>query len=555
MRQVAALILVGIATSAGALDPNTAKNIDTIFADLNATNSPGCALGVIADGSLVYGSGYGMASLEHQAPIDVDTVFYTGSVSKQFAAAAVAMAAREGHLSLDDDIRKWFPEIPDYGDVITVRHLVHHTSGLRDYLGLMALAGVPFENVIEAAWVLDLISRQQATNFAPGEKYLYSNSGYFLLAQLVGRATGQSLREYTHAKFFAPLGMDHTHFHDDRTEVVKRRAAAYTQTEDGGVELNWSPAFDQVGSGGLLSTIVDLVEWDRSYYDGRLGEDFWDGLQTVGVLNNGDHQDYAFGLVIDEHAGHRRVQHGGSMFGYRAQLSRYPDERLTVAVLCNLASAEPDRRAEEVASLLLPMPTRAVKGDKQEDEAADTRTIADLSTEELETWVGEYRFDSGIVAAVELEQDKLTVSLIGQKLALQPLSANQFLMEGYRAPLSSAELTFNQTTETTSMTMEARGNVMKASRLAPRETDSTHLAAWVGRFSSEELMADAVIELKDNVLTYKVGTAQPREIHARDDWTLSHPFWHATATRGERGEVETFIIDAGRVKGITFSRD
>jgi CubicO group peptidase (beta-lactamase class C family) len=325
--------------------------IDSIFQDLAAPGTPGCAVGVVRDGALVFAGGYGTANLDHGVPITPSTVFYTGSVSKQFTAAAVALAAWQGHLSLDDDIRTHVPELPDYSVPITVRHLVHHTSGLRDYLALQLLAGIQPGVTDEA--VLALLARQRALNFEPGERYLYSNSGYFLLSEIVRRATGLSLRAFARREFFGPLGMERSLFLDDATEIVPGRATGYSPAEGGYRMDHWWP-FAQVGSGGLYSTVEDLARWAAALVAGRVGPTgFVDVLLERGVLVNGETLDYAFGLTLGEHRGLRTVGHGGALAGFRSHLVLFPDQATAVVVLCNRSDGDPGRRAMAVVERLL----------------------------------------------------------------------------------------------------------------------------------------------------------------------------------------------------------
>ncbi len=260
-------------------------------------------------------------------------------VSARLTGRPFSRAARQGHLSLDDDIRRHLPEIPDYGTPVTVRHLVHHTSGLRDYLALMHMAGMRYEDVHPDQELIELMARQEALNFEPGDEFLYSNSGYFLLAEIVRRTTGQSLREFAQENIFGPLGMTHTRFHDDRTEVVPHRAMAY-ESDDDGYRLLWYLNFDKVGSGGLLTTVEDLLLWDRAFYSDPLADGGLVGeLLERGVLNDGTVLDYAFALRHGEHRGLRTIDHAGSFMGFRAQLVRFPDERVSVVTLCNLAGS------------------------------------------------------------------------------------------------------------------------------------------------------------------------------------------------------------------------
>jgi CubicO group peptidase (beta-lactamase class C family) len=553
------------AVAAGAIDAEIRAQIDEIFADLDSIMSPGCAVGVIQDQRLVYSRGYGMASLEHGVPIDENTVFYTGSVSKQFTAAAVAMAAREGYLSLDDDIRKWFPELPDYGEPMTVRHLVHHTSGVSDYLGLMAMAGIPFENVIPAERVVDMIARQRALNFMPGEEYLYSNSGYFLLAQLVGRATDGSLRAYADEKFFQPLGMRHTHFHDDRREVVDNRALAYAPSP-GGFVVEWSPAFEQVGSGGLLSTIEDFVEWDRSYYDGRLGDGFWESMEQRGVLDDGEELNYAFGLNIGQYRGHRRVEHGGAMFGYRAHLARYPEQQLSVAILCNLASANPGQWAQRVADLFLPPGDETASGSNASErgDGSDTATAAeaepvDLTRRQLDAWVGDYEDEAGLSLGVTRQDGGLVVAIPAisvDALTLVPLSESAF--RAVDAPPQipdSTNFRFGETDGEASLAIEMGGNVVATLiRAAERATEMAELEAWTGSYRSDELSVVAQIALDGDRLTYQIGASNQLDLTVRRDGSFSMVAGRGRGEPGAGGRIGTFVLNAGRVRGLRFER-
>jgi len=336
------------------LEAATKARFDQVFDEFNRTTGPGCAVGVVQNGRLVFERGYGMGNLDHGIPLDGSSVFYLASVSKQFAAAAVLIAANEGHLSLDDDLRQHIPEFPDYGTPVTVRNLLHHTGGVRDYLTLMSLAGTPFENILSDEDMLGLIVRQRELNFVPGSEFLYSNSGYVLLAEVVHRATGRSLREYADEKIFGPLGMADTHFHDDRAHVVQRRVFSYDQTDDGEWATNYLINFDKVGDGGLYSTVADLATWDRAFYDNLLGvPSFADAMYERGVLTSGDTIDYARGLGVGYRRGLRRVAHGGGLMAFRTMIARYPDHRTTVVTLCNDGSANSGALSTAVEDIVL----------------------------------------------------------------------------------------------------------------------------------------------------------------------------------------------------------
>lgn len=335
----------------------TIPAVDAIFAPWDETGSPGCALGVVEDGEFIYERGYGFANLDWGIPSATDTVFYVGSVSKQFTAAVIALLAEEGAVDLDENIREYFPEIPKYVRPITVRHLVHHTSGLRDIYTLMSLAGIRLEDVFTDKQAIELIAAQRETNFEPGSEYLYSNSGYFLLAQLVERVSDKTLREFAEEKIFAPLGMKDTHFHDRPGHIVGRRAISYQDSdvdEHQEFQVSYLGNFDKVGAGGLYTTVRDLLLWDRNFYSGDVGgKPFLDLIHTRGVLNDGSQLTYAFGLTVDEYRGSKTVSHGGSMMGFKAAYLQFPEQRFSVITTCNLGSINPMPLAQQVADVYL----------------------------------------------------------------------------------------------------------------------------------------------------------------------------------------------------------
>ena len=297
-RTVLVLLSFALALGAGVAaqrPPAWAPQADAIFADVADPGAAGCAMAVYRDGRIAYERGYGIADLEHDVPITPASVFYVGSLSKQFTAFAVALAASEGKLSIDDDVRKWLPELPDYGTRLDVGHLLHHTSGLRDYNTLFDIAGRRNDEAFDNQIVLGIIARQRALNFPPGEQYLYSNSGYVLLSHIVERATGTPLAAYAKTRMFEPLGMRDTQFYDDVTRVVKNRAFAYERTAAGGVRDN-TPHSQRTGAGGVLTTVRDLLAWDNNFYEPKVGtKALIAAMQQPGALKSGKPLTYAYG--------------------------------------------------------------------------------------------------------------------------------------------------------------------------------------------------------------------------------------------------------------------
>ena len=356
---IASMLAAALAAPAEAQPPRVSVDssvhgrVDAVFAQWNRTDSPGCAVGVYRGGVIEYARGYGMANLELGVALSPQSVFDIGSTSKQFTAMSIMLLARDGKLSLDDDIRKYVPELPNYGKTITIRHILTHTSGIRDYLTLWGLAGVDDADLTTDDDALALIARQRELNFAPGDQWLYSNSGFFLASVIVKRVSGKTLARFAAERIFAPLGMTHTRFNDDHMAVIPDRATGYAPRDSGG----WATAmsnFEQTGDGAVQTSIEDLERWDENFYTGAVGgAETLATMQKTAVLNDGKQQTYALGLMVDRYRGLRAVSHGGSWAGYRAELLRFPEQHLSVACLCNLARTNPSLLARRVAEIYL----------------------------------------------------------------------------------------------------------------------------------------------------------------------------------------------------------
>ena len=343
--------------------------IDNVFADFNS-ETPGCALGVVQSGQLVYGRGYGMANLEHDIPINTTSVFRIGSVSKQFAAAVAALAAMEGYLDLEDPLQKWIPELPNYGEPLTLRHTLNHTSGLRDYITLMSLKGLRGDDFYTVAELIEVQALQEELNFPSGSEYLYSNSGYVLATEAVARAVGKPFKDYAEEVLFRPLQMSHSHFHDDHNHIVPLRADGYSPRGDG-FRTNMT-TLDMIGDGGVYTSIDDMVHWVTALEQDGIRSGLTPILETRGVLNSGEEISYALGQSHGEHRGLATIGHGGSWVGFRADVLRFPSQSTSIVTLCNRADASPSGRAIQVADIVLAEHLAPVS-EERSLEAEDTR--------------------------------------------------------------------------------------------------------------------------------------------------------------------------------------
>jgi CubicO group peptidase (beta-lactamase class C family) len=358
-----------------------AHAVDQLFAQWAGPDSPGASIAIVQNGKIVYSQGYGAANLEYGVPNSPATVFPLASVSKQFTAFAIYLLVQDGRLSLDDDVRKYLPKLHDFGKVITIRQLLHHTSGVRDQWNLLTLAGWRLDDVITDDDVARLLFQQTELNFAPGDQFLYSNSGYTLLAMVVKQVTGKTLPAFAKERIFDPLGMAHTHFQDDYGIVVKDRAYSYARQPDGKYQ------YVALSNSSLFSTVGDLARWDENFYTGEVGGPvLLAQMQEKGKLNNGKEIEYASGLEIGKYRGLRTVEHAGGDAAYRTNILRFPDQHFSVVVLANAGDLSPTALSFKIADIYLkdrlqPTPDKPSLGDKPE---------VTIDPKVLDAYVGDY---------------------------------------------------------------------------------------------------------------------------------------------------------------------
>ena len=530
-----------------AADEKTDK-IDKLFAEWDTTVSPGCALAVVKDGEIIYERGYGMAKIEDGLAMTPTKIFDIGSTSKQFTATCVAMLVRDGKISLDDDVRKHIPELPRYEKTITIDHLLHHTSGLRDYNALLELSGFRPESdspTVEES--LEVISRQKRLNYLPGEEYSYTNTGFFLLGQIVERVSGKSLNEFAQERIFRPLGMRHTIFQDDHTQIVKERASGYDKT-DKGFKLDMSN-WDETGDGNIYTSVEDLYIWDQAFYNNKLGKDLMDMLHTVGVLNNGKKLDYAFGLVVTEYKGLKVVEHGGAWAGFRAGFIRFPERKFSVICLANLSSIDPSGLCFKVADIFL----ADLLKDVPKAEAKKVESIK-LSPQELEAKAGNYQDDKfGMWISFSVKEDKLEIDGLGKPFHMVPVSPTTFVV--IDAP-EEITLEFAPPAKGKPLQATARiGNdetfkLVKAAPLAP--LTPLKLQEFAGLYKSEELLGSEyrlVVEKDGLAIKFRNAPKEPLVAKAPDKFNLGY-FNVEFVRKGNK--VTGFELSVGRAGHIIF---
>ena len=552
----AAALLAGVPAGAQSVPERApaeilATRVDSIFSDLDRDDSPGCAVGVYRAGEVLLAKGYGMASLEHGVPMSPHSVLNVGSVAKQFTGLAVVMLAQRGELSLDDPVRHHLPELPDYTAPVTIRHLIHHTNGIRDYFALMRLARGKVEEAGEDL-VLSILDRQEGLNFHPGEHWMYNTGGYVLLAMIVERVTGESFHEFTEREIFGPLGMDDTSFL--RAVTTRNRALAYEPYGEGAHRLH-IPTHSLVGTTGLYTTIEDLAKWDRNFYDMEVGgRDAIALVQTPGRLNSGQETAYAFGLRLGRYRGLRTVWHSGYDPGYEAMLLRFPDQRLSVALLCNIANLW--FRAYPVADLYLAdqFPVDTVGSDRVETE------VVQVSEEDLKALSGIYQSGDGLVVQrFAVEDGVLVVTIERARFPLMPVGERRF-GDGL-----THVGTFSEPSAGDSMTVTWSPNPTPRSREPLRlyrigrhwEPALADLRSYVGTFYSEALDASwQIVERDGELLLRRWGVAdQPLESLLPETFV----FRGSTAPRlgferDAAGRVSAMSLSTNQIMGVEFVR-
>jgi CubicO group peptidase (beta-lactamase class C family) len=475
----AIMLALAAPASSPAAPPVTAAEIDAHFSAWSA-ESPGCAVGVSLGDRIVLEKAYGMADLEHGVPNRPDTIYEAGSVSKQFTAAAVLLLAEDGRLSLDDRVSKFVPELPDNARSITIRQMLQHTSGLRDWGSVAEIGGWPRGTRVHThAHVLDILGRQQALNFAPGTRWSYSNSGYNLAAIIVARVSGESFAEFTRRRLFEPLGMTRTSWRDDFTRVVRDRAIAYAKD---GERYALDMPFEHVhGNGGLLTTVGDLLRWNANFTTRQVGgADFVRLMQTPGRLDGGGDTGYGLGLAVGRYQGVGELRHSGTTASYRAYLARYPDQGVSVAVLCNAGDSVPRQALHAVADLYL---AEHLKPDP-------TPRSTQLSAAELDAIAGLYRnIDRGDVVRIERDGDGLR---LGAETPLITLSAFRLTNgEGTTIELDGAGH---------GLMDEGSGAPVVLERVAAAQPTAADLETLEGVYASDEAETAFTVRVRDGAL-------------------------------------------------------
>lgn len=538
----------GLLLSTLLLTASQRARVDAVFKQYNASTVPGCAMGVFRNGSIAYARGYGMSDLEHDVRITPASLFDVGSISKQFAAAAIVLLAEQGKVSFTDDVHKYIPELPNYGAPLTLNELMWHTSGLRDYTDLLDLAGYGLEDATTDDEALSYIVHQRSLDFPSGTQYEYSNTNYFLLSVIVKRVTGQTLAQFVRQHIFLPLGMTHTIYRDDYAMLIPNRTMGYAPAGNGHFKNSMSN-WQQTGDGAVQLSIEDALKWDENFYDPRVGgAELVRQMQTPGRLSDGKQLRYGRGLFIGTYRGLKEISHGGAWIGYRGEFDRYPSVHTSVVVLCNSDAAIPDGLAQKVADIVLAPHLAPLQ--------AHSRAVK--STLPPSAFTGRYFNSLGAdVLRVASRGDGIALDLGGTLLPLEPAGGTTFTIGTtvlkFIVPKGAASAS--------ALSIDSGdGSSDFARKFIPSVPTAAELQGTAGTYHSSELGVTWQLRVDGNTVALVPSRNLPEDAAGKlqpqmaDTFSSAHGFL-IRFTRDAEHRITGFTLSAGRgLRSLTFKR-
>ena len=531
-----------------------AAKVDELLAKYNNSDAPGIAVAVVKDGSVVYKKGYGIANLEYRIPITPASVFQIASVSKQFTVFSILLLEKEGKLSLDDDIRKYIPELPDYGYKITLRNLANHTSGIREIYDLCSLIGVNDNDLITNSQAFKLLINQRSLNFIPGTEYEYCNSGPILLAKIVERVSGKSFAEFTSERIFKPLKMNNSFFLDDPEKIIKNKVYSYYESGSSFKKslLNCSI----VGSTGLNTTVEDLSLWTMNFESPIIGDSsIFNKMKEKSKLNNGEIISYALGQEVKEYKGLDVIFHGGGDAGYRSYLLRIPKYKFSVIILGNGQSFNPLDVAYHIVDYYL---------DDKEDkhEIMETnKPEPEINKETLQTFTGDYETMRGLIFTITTKENNLYLQINGdsEKILLPLIAANEFLFPSF--PHSKISfIRANNGQEINQLKWQLSDFVFPGKKiiLKPFDKSQINLAGFAGKYYSSELQTEYNFLVKDSNLVATHYRNDDIKMHQlQPDIFISNQgyFRKVEFIRNEQSQITGCKISAIGIKEMKFEKN
>lgn len=545
-------LLTFCSVSAQTLPDSTIKKIDSLFSKWDNDYSPGCTVGIVKNDSLIFSKGYGMANLEYNIPNNPATIYHMASISKQFTAYSIVLLAKAGKLQLDDDVRKHLTWFPDLKENITIRNLLHHTSGIRDQWQLLTIAGTRLDDVITQEQIIKILGKQQALNFKPGEEYSYSNSGFTMLAEIVKAVSGQTLRQFTDSAIFKPLGMTNTHFHDNYTEIEKNRSYSY-ERKDSTHFTNAILSYSVAGATSLFTNINDMSKWIINFYSNKVGDraDI-DTLTKKDKLNNGKEISYALGIVNDTWRGWRQYSHSGGDAGYRTYMNVFPDLKMGFMVFSNLGDIDPGGQVYNMANLFIKDTNTTQKEVKKESRDSAAAILKDTSY--VTKFTGDYIGNEGLPFSFEIKNHQLYYRIYGESNFLIKESKDTFSIS--TAP--EIKFVFGLKGKDTTAAVITPDQLFRLKKYM-KDTSQTDelLKKYTGTYYCPELDCKYSIVLQDHHLMLTNAKYNDAKLSLiGEDHLLNDNWWinHLMIKRNDKGTIVGFEVNSGRIQHLRFNK-
>ncbi|NVK51754.1 MAG: beta-lactamase family protein [Flavobacteriaceae bacterium] len=544
------LLLISFCAFAQTSKLDNLKKVNELFKKWNNSSSPGAAIGIIENGKLVYSKGYGLANLEHNIPNTPKTAFNIASNSKQFTAACIVLLSQRGKLDLNQTLSSFYPEFPEYAKAITIKNLLYHTSGLRDFSQITYLSGLRPDDYYNDEDILKWIGSQKELNFTPGEKHLYCNSGYWLLGQIVKKVSGMRLADFARKEIFSPLGMEHTLFLNNNTMLIKRRASGYSPSRSGNFR-NIVSTLEHTGNGGVYTTIEDIKKWDDEFYNRTiLNDTFWELMTTKGTLNNGEKIPYSGALFIKKYKGLKTIDHGGRAPGFKSNILRFPEQKFSVIVFTNVSNANAIPLSYQIADIFL---KDAFKKPKKKVKSKGNLTSIKLSTKTLKKYVGSYWNSTDKYSRkILLKNDTLRYARSPRNInSLLPIKKNEFKMLNTPPGL---EIIVRFQKENSMIFIENGVAVAAFKTYVPATYNLKDLESFLGKYYSEEIDTNYELKIKRDRVFLFINGKETVPLRPVMEDLFSSPLGIFKFKRNNKNQIKAFYVSTPRVQKLIFEK-
>ena len=543
-------LIIGIFSTKAQINATQYKKIDSLFIDWSKPNNPGGSVGIIKNGQLIFSKAYGLASLEYNVPNTIETKFNIASISKQFTAMGIVILAQQGKLSIDDDIRKHLPDLPDFGEVVTIRNMLHHTSGLRSCHALFALAGWRPSDLRTNEDLYRFMKKQKDLNFKPGDEFGYSNTNYMLMVNIIEKITEETFSNWMNKTIFQPLGMTNTYVDGDYISVAANKATSYISNRSNKLE-RYVESWGYNGAGNIHSTSVDMLKWLENFNNPKAGwKTLFNTIQTVDLLNNGKENNYAFGLLTREFNGIKSIEHSGATAGFIANSVTYPKEQLSFIILSNYSRSGIPQKSNAISEILLKKNAK-----KKENNIIIPNKTVKLSNKILIKYEGSYWNDKEMyVRKIYLKNDTLRYQISkNREYPMVPIGNHEFQRLGGGKGI---KIKFDLKGKESSMTLSYKKDSYVSKRFNAIASSKEELALYTGKYYSPELETTYTISLKGDKLTgYHSRHGEfPMKRIKKGFLESRGPLRTVKFIKNEEGNSIGILVSNGRVRNLLFEK-